>query len=436
MANLVLDQERVNFLKARTKIGEALVTAWPRQNKELPIVEVDVNWVKLSTLNHRTKAEQMKQQVVSGKSDLFTSDPLGPEAQSAQFEILAGQEGFEAIKADLKDRGQQEPAIITIDGVLINGNRRSAALRNLYNDENYLKAQYIRCLVLPEDATPDELLDLEAELQVAQDFKRDYTWINEAFLIEELYDRENKDFDRVANRMHRTVNDVRSLHEKLQQVHQLVGLSNGAKNHIDFDENESAFDELNKHIKNKPAAEADSVRSTYFLGTLAGVTYRKLRHLRRPDAASLVLNRINDEIALEPLMEAVAASHAEAEIDPLDDLLGPVTSVGLNDVLSYVATKRPEEVISAENGQSVSMSDLLDTLQNAIEIVADEAEDETKDQSALTAPITRSGNAIRELERAVASLPRARTFPEWDEAALTKNVDRIKALIGLLEQAS
>ena len=57
--------------------------------------------------------------------------------------------------------------------------------------------------MLPDDATPAELVDLETELQIARDFKQDYGWINEAFLIEELFERENKDFARVASRMHR-----------------------------------------------------------------------------------------------------------------------------------------------------------------------------------------------------------------------------------------
>ena len=45
----------------------------------------------------------------------------------------------------------------------------------------------------------------------------------------------------------------------------------GSRHHVDFDANESAFDELAKHVKNKSASEVSSVRATYFLGTLAGV---------------------------------------------------------------------------------------------------------------------------------------------------------------------
>ncbi|MGC8698457.1 MAG: SulP family inorganic anion transporter, partial [Halothiobacillus sp.] len=46
----------------------------------------------------------------------------------------------------------------------------------------------------------------------------------------------------------------------------LIALSGGSRHHIDFTPNESAFDELAKHVRNKPAPEAEAVRSVYFLG--------------------------------------------------------------------------------------------------------------------------------------------------------------------------
>lgn len=437
MPNPLLDQQRVAFLDSRSRIGSVLVPAWPRHEKELPQVEVDVRWVRLSTLNHRTRAEQMREIHTSGDKALFTSDPLGSAAQDAQYRILVGQEGFDLLKADLKERGQQDPAIITAEGILINGNRRSAALRSLYADDKHLKAQYVKCLILPADATAAELLDLEAELQVARDFKKEYSWINEALLIEELYDRENKDFDRVATRMHRESSDVRSLHEKLQQVHQLVALSNGAKLHIEFKENETAFDELAKHIRNKPAAEAESVRSTYFLGTLAGVNYRKLRHLRIKNAAQMVRREIDADPTLAPILAAVIPPAVTQSDDPLDDVLGaPAESTGLNDILSYLATKKPEEAISVGDGESITARELLDTLQGAINLAASEAEEEARDQTAVSAPLVRSEKAVGELERALSALPKARTLPDWDEPGFLGKIVKLKKLLEALETSS
>ena len=115
MSNPVLDQERVEFLRARNVTRKALLPAWPRQDKELSLVGVEVDWVRFSTLNHRTKAEQMRAVHQAKRKDLFTADPLGRDAQQAQYDILRLQESFEALKEDLRTRRQQEPAVISAE---------------------------------------------------------------------------------------------------------------------------------------------------------------------------------------------------------------------------------------------------------------------------------------------------------------------------------
>jgi hypothetical protein len=439
MPNPVLDQERVEFLRARGSTNVALLPAWPRPQKELRVVEVEVDWVRFSTLNHRTKAEQLRTIHNLKQRDLFTADPLGKEAQQAQYKILLQQAGFEDLKSDLRERHQQENAVISAEGVLINGNRRAAVLRSLYHDDHVLQARYVRCLVLPEDATADELVDLEAELQIAKDFKQEYSWVNEAMLIEELYEREGRNFAHVARKMHRDENGVRALYEKLQQLHQLVALSKGAKLHIDFTENESAFDELAKHIKNKPKPEQDSVRSAYFLGTLAGVNYRTLRHLRRADAADLVYKEMNSNKALKPFLEAVLMPQADSAPadDPLNELLGNTNSGGkssdLMGVLGFLATKNREDSVPLSGGETVLVQDLHNTIQAAVEAAASEAEEDAKDNSAVTTPGVRLEDAIAKVQRAVETLPKARTLPDWKEGEFQAIVTRLSDLITKLE---
>ncbi len=431
MNNPVLDQERAEFLKARAVSGQVPLPAWPRQAKDLNLIELEVDWVRFSTLNHRTRAEQRAEIARTGNANLFAEDPLGPAAQDAQYAILRSQIGFADLKADLNARAQQEPAVITADGVLINGNRRAAALRSLYVDDNRPAAHYINCLVLPADATPAELVDLETELQIARDFKQDYGWINEALLIEELFERENKDFERVATRMHRDVADLRSLYEKLQQVHQLVDLSSGVRHHIDFNDNESAFDELSKHIKNKQPAEAEAVRSVYFLGTLSNVRYRKLRHLRRPDAASIVRRELESDPSLKELLAlAEKGAPASVDFDVLDDVLGGVSRPGpLTPLLSLLARKKPDEALVLPSGSEVEVQDVLRSLESAITAAADDAEEDERDQTAQTAPIVRAEKALAELERAFAALPRARTFSGFDEGALVERLSKLRKLL-------
>ncbi|MBF6150210.1 hypothetical protein [Nocardia nova] len=432
-----LDPDRAAFLAAREKKNPVTVPAWPRADKDLPQVELEVTWVRFSTLNGRTLAEQLRMIKSHSRPDLFTADPLGPDAQKAQYEILCSQEGFDALKDDLRQRGQQEPAIITADGVLINGNRRSAAMRSLFED-GFFKTKYVKCLVLPSDANAEELADLEAELQLAKDFKENYSWINTALKIEQYFNREGKNWDRVATRLHRKVADVRDLYEKLQQVHQLVALSEGARDHLSFADNETAFTELAAHIRNKPANEADSVKAAYFLGTLAGTEYRKLRNLRCADAADLVRQEIEKQPALLPVLAAADAHKADASgaHDDLDDVLGEAPPASpLHNLLALVATKRPEASLTLAGGEKATVQDVLSTLRTSITAAANEAEERGRDKSAVTAPIKRVNNAIDELRRAVSALPKARALPEWDESDLVKGIEKIEELVATLKES-
>ena len=437
MPNPVLDQERVAFLKARVSASppKGLLPAWPRHDKELAAVGLEVTWVRFSTLNHRTKAEQMREIHKQNNTNLFSLDPLGPAAQATQYAILKSQEGFAELKEDLRQRNQQEPAVVTAEGVLINGNRRAAALRSLFLEDNFLGARYIRCLVLPEDATTDEIIDLETELQIARDFKEDYSWVNEAMLIEELYQREGRDFDRVAKKMHRSAADIRAQYEKIQQLNQLVALSNGAYLHIDFKENESAFEELAKHIRNKAREEAESVRAAYFLGTLARVNYRDLRNLRRSDAASLVKREIERDPSLRPLLNMGPSQPRVSEPDPLDEVLGqgsPINAIG--DILSTLAKKKPDELLALPGTRPIVVADALKSLQYSIEAAAQEAEEDQRDQAALDAPMVRLRNAKVEVERARSALPRARRYAEWSESKFKRQVEELRKALADLER--
>lgn len=439
MTNLIMDQERVEFIRGRIGSGNrsARLSSWPRSDKELPVVDLEIEWVRFSTLNHRTKAEQIREERKRGIPGLFSSDPLGSVAQSAQFQILKSQVGFADLAADLKQRRQQEPAVVTAEGVLINGNRRAAALRYLYQEKNDLDAKYVRCFVLPEDATLSEITNLETELQIARDFWEEYSWINEAMLIEELYERENRDFDRVAKIMHREASDIKAKFERIQQVNQLVALSDGAYLHIDFEPQNSAFEELAKHVKNKPIDEAESVRATYFLGILSGVKYRDLRHLRVPNAAQLVQAEIAGDPALSGLLDSEpnAANAGSADNAFLDEFLGASDQDNLSNVLAMLAKKRRSEEV-AIGGDKVLVDDLCRSIKSVIEAVANESHEGQRDQDAVSAPTLRITNAVKEVGRAKQAIARARLLPGWSEEAFNAKMAELHSAILALESDS
>ena len=96
---------------------------------------------------------------------------LAEKAASAEGPILQ----------ELAEQGQQvEPLLITFDGVLINGNRRMAAMRALLarDPARYAGFSAVSAAVLPSDITAAEIEAAEAALQMAPETKLAYGWIN------------------------------------------------------------------------------------------------------------------------------------------------------------------------------------------------------------------------------------------------------------------
>lgn len=77
------------------------------------------------------------------------------------------------LKEDLEHTGQLDPAIISCDGTIWNGNRRIAAIADMFKTTGDPKYSRVKAVFLPE-LTKKQLKQLEYRLQLAHDFKEDY----------------------------------------------------------------------------------------------------------------------------------------------------------------------------------------------------------------------------------------------------------------------
>ncbi len=138
------------------------------------IIQIDADYLMFRIENSRTEIQQLAYMRKRSLPSDFFSDPESLLTQQAQEELL--KEMFTSkgkdLLEDLELRKQEDACIITYDGYIVNGNRRTAALK-------YLGERYIDCVVLPEDTTPRDIYQLEQQLQIAVDYRAEYHWINE-----------------------------------------------------------------------------------------------------------------------------------------------------------------------------------------------------------------------------------------------------------------
>lgn len=123
-------------------------------------------------------------------TDFFSSGQEVESVQQVQHGILAHLaerrvSDFDSIQEVLKREKQILPLLITSTGVVVNGNRRLAAMRELHSDPSgsFPEFAFVDCAVLPADTTPAEILDIEAVLQGKHETKLDYDWVGDAQLM-------------------------------------------------------------------------------------------------------------------------------------------------------------------------------------------------------------------------------------------------------------
>jgi len=167
----------------------------------------------------RTYVEQHEYAIREKKPlDFFVISQENENVQQLQHEILtkllAKQRSTDSVAPMidvLRREKQQEPLLITHRGVVVNGNRRLAGMRELFSEDGvtYGDFNYIYCLVLPENATTAEIVDIEAALQAKSETREDYDWVGDCLLIQRLIDL-SKNVDQVAHRLNRKKSEIRN----------------------------------------------------------------------------------------------------------------------------------------------------------------------------------------------------------------------------------
>ncbi|MCK6463063.1 MAG: hypothetical protein L6Q29_04605 [Candidatus Pacebacteria bacterium] len=250
-------KQRIEYLRKALKVANEDTTNqniytiknWKGKPLHKKVISVDIDYLMFRIDNSRTEIQQLRylRENPTLPKSLF-DDPESSKAQDAQEFIL-----IEMIKAkgkdfleDLRLRGQDEAAIVTYDGYLVNGNRRVAALR-------FLGERYIDCVILPEDATPRDIYALEQELQISQDFKEEYHWINELTNIRRgLVDKRYayKEIE-IAKRLRMNVSEIKTKMRMLELIDSFLNWKNISKqyDYSKLDEAEQIFIQLEKAIK-------------------------------------------------------------------------------------------------------------------------------------------------------------------------------------------
>lgn len=283
-------QARIDAQASLKDAKETLTIEWRGTQIHIPVISMPIELLAYNPNTHRIRAQRSTD--LAREADL-EKDPWGHSAQNYLHNLLMGDPAdptktdpsFTALQDDLKEHGQADPGIITRSGVLINGNTRRAALKQL-------SAPNIRVGVLPPDAGHEDLQSIELSLQLRKDHRRDYSFMNFLLAIDERANsgqapaKIQKDFRIKASVFDRSRWILAFVREAIERSK--VCLQSGAiagLSLVEFESHQGKLEELYRAyiaLAPKSSAEANALREQRLLALVLNKSKTDLR-LIEPD---------------------------------------------------------------------------------------------------------------------------------------------------------
>jgi len=228
---------------------------------DLPVIDIPISLPVYRMQNFRTFSDQAE--YISKENlaiDFFQAAQEIETVQQIQHEMLVKlaergkTESLTPIIDVLKRERQREPLLITASGVVVNGNRRLAAMRELYASPSgeFLDFSHIDCAVLPSDANPKDVLDIEARLQAKQETRLDYDWVGDAELMKAMVEQ-HKGTAEVSKLLNRGEKEIRNTIQALAEADIYLNewVKSPRKYSLVTDDGWQLFKDLPKQLENK-----------------------------------------------------------------------------------------------------------------------------------------------------------------------------------------
>lgn len=458
-ANEQTRKQRIEHaLDALPAEAETLRVPWRGKSERMTVIRIGLDSTVLNPRSHRIKSQLESD--LSAKAAI-AQDAEGEQAQEAIRKLLRATPGFEALKNDLEQKDQREPGIITRQGRLINANTRAVALADLGRE-------YIEVAVLPADATIGEIYDLELDLQVAQDYRQDYTFTNQLLFIEDLIIEQGRDEQEVAIRLgwatptkqssiKKGVDRVRRYVRHLDLIRDIQDMSGGKVPLTDFDDAEQAlqeFDTAYESLRDKNPTQARRLKQARTLGLLVDLGYERQRQVDGAWVETHLADAFQEQPVLKDLVGALVAS-ADTDADgnsdggdledfedpeSEDDDADPNGALSAHKVVDVLARRLSESALeetvklpTAEGEKEFPREIIRAAINDAMRTAAEDAKNAAKAGSALNLPVHLVEEAAKRLAKAREAYDRVSGQDGFDDQGMQKQLDKATRALEALQ---
>ena len=306
-------ERSLNDYKEQKDVKKTLTLEYRGEQRTFPVIRIDPSVLLLNHNNNRLSAQLHDH----SQKEIVYGNPTSVEAQSILADLLSKTPSFKDLKDELSQIGQQNPGLITRNGLLVNGNTRVVALR-------LLGVPGADVAVLPDDADDNAILDLEMFLQMVHLTHQDYTFTNELLLIDKCRKLGNTD-KQIADKMKWVKGWQRKIDEKFQLLKLINEIMKLSPKPLAYE----IFDSKSEHLKNlndeyqklciHDLAAANRMQWSRVTAMFLGINKDQTRAIDEDFVDEDILGKLDPDSPSAKLLDQVTKVHVD---DGLDGILG------------------------------------------------------------------------------------------------------------------
>lgn len=434
------EQNRALVLKRLKEVGEGvgvretLTVEWRTQPRHVEVIDMPVDSLYYNPNTHRIRAQRSHD---PGRDSLLDSDPWCGQGQDYLHFLLMAlpadpskpDPDFEKLKDSLRDFKQNEPGLITREGILVNGNTRRAALKEL-------GATHMRVGVLPESCNWDDINAVELSLQLRPDRRRDYSYINRLLAIDEQV------------KLGRSVQDIaKDFHVRpatceqdlwilgcLQDLIERSRDGDAQLRLLDFEQQQEKLRELHRRYVKETTVNRDNAEllKELRLAAITGDFSKTDVRLIEPDFKTRYL----DQRLPDSLRSSAAVGVSSVAIPGLNRSVRSAAPAVAEAKALTDAVLKAKAVLGAEDGQlserGAAATKVFESARNAIEDALEPAGKDARVRKRKQAAPDRISDACQDIEQCVTDLVLARASKSLDEEAFDEAIVKLRLTLGKL----
>ncbi|MEY9991622.1 hypothetical protein ABIE67_003654 [Streptomyces sp. V4I8] len=435
-----LIKKRLEEVRAAGGTRETVTVDWNGQQIHVDVVDLPLSGLYLNPGTHRIRAQRTHRPDQDRNLD---KDPFGEAGQEYLTGLLKARPSnpdlrdpdFDKLKDDLNQFGQNDPGLVTHHGVLVNGNTRAVALRELGK-------QSMRVGVLPPSFTQADVDAVELALQLRQDQRRDYSYINRLLAMEEqaALGRTPEQIAKEFRIRTATYHQERWILSVIKELNDRSASGGGvALRLVDWEGAQERLKELQRlyvKLESLDRDQAEILKEWRLAAILLEFSKTDVRHI---DEVFLEEGYLGKTLP-EELANSGTARQAESVSIPGLGLDVPAAPSGvsaaraLNDRLLRAAATVRNTTVGISDSEKAQAQALLDEAKKAFDEAIDSHTRDGRVRKRKQLAPARLADACANIDQCVIELVQARTSNSLDEEAFDEAVLKLQASLRKLAQ--